>query len=313
MSKFFHEIPHAKELFETLAAEMKLLPSIVEKDYWVMHCLWGLREQGFHFELKGGTSLSKGWKCIQRFSEDIDIRFESPASLNTKSDKSAHVKARFRFYDELASKIKIAGISVERNRSFDDEKARNGGIDLRYDSLFETVPLLRQAVLLEAGFDKTVPNEPKDITSWIWEKSKEAGLDIADNRAIGIKCFNPEYTFVDKVQTISRKFRLHRDRNDPQKDAPRIFLRHYYDLYNLLGLERVLKFLGTPDYNEYKREKLRGKDEEEFNLRDAFNIPDAIVLISFAKEYEAVKDLLFPPAPSLDDIIGRIRKHCTDF
>jgi predicted nucleotidyltransferase component of viral defense system len=47
-----------------------------------MHCLWGLKKQGFNFEMKGGTSLSKGWNCINRFSEDIDIRFEPPSELN---------------------------------------------------------------------------------------------------------------------------------------------------------------------------------------------------------------------------------------
>ncbi|WP_425485263.1 nucleotidyl transferase AbiEii/AbiGii toxin family protein [Burkholderia guangdongensis] len=39
-----------------------------------MQCLWGLQAQGFQFELKGGTSLSKGFGIIHRFSEDIDIR-----------------------------------------------------------------------------------------------------------------------------------------------------------------------------------------------------------------------------------------------
>jgi len=73
MPKFVHELPDAKALFETLAEEMILLPNLVEKDYWAMHCLWGLKEQEFGFELKGGTSLSKGWNCIDRFSEDIDM------------------------------------------------------------------------------------------------------------------------------------------------------------------------------------------------------------------------------------------------
>ena len=38
-----------------------------------MHALWGLQQQGYEFELKGGTSLSKGFKIIDRFSEDLDI------------------------------------------------------------------------------------------------------------------------------------------------------------------------------------------------------------------------------------------------
>lgn len=74
MGKFLHELSDAKQLFEVVAKEHKLLPIIAEKDYWLMHCLWGLQQQNFSFELKGGTSLSKGFNIIERFSEDIDIQ-----------------------------------------------------------------------------------------------------------------------------------------------------------------------------------------------------------------------------------------------
>lgn len=49
---------------------MKLQPVLVEKDYWIMHCLYGLQHLKMTFELKGGTSLSKGDRIINRFSED---------------------------------------------------------------------------------------------------------------------------------------------------------------------------------------------------------------------------------------------------
>ncbi len=97
MPKLVHELPDAKALFETLGAEKNLLPIVIEKDYWVMHCLWGLKREGFAFEMKGGTSLSKGWRCIDRFSEDIDIRFEPPEGLNLKGEKPAHIEARCEF------------------------------------------------------------------------------------------------------------------------------------------------------------------------------------------------------------------------
>lgn len=71
---FLHELPNAKDLFEVVSNEKEILPIIVEKDYWLMHCLWGIQQQGFKFELKGGTSLSKGFGIIERFSEDIDVQ-----------------------------------------------------------------------------------------------------------------------------------------------------------------------------------------------------------------------------------------------
>jgi len=57
MHKFFHDRSDAKQLFETLAAQKGLPTAVVEKDYWVMHCLWGLQQSGLRFEMKGGTSL----------------------------------------------------------------------------------------------------------------------------------------------------------------------------------------------------------------------------------------------------------------
>jgi predicted nucleotidyltransferase component of viral defense system len=97
MSKFIHELPEAEELFRTVAGEMGLDPIVVEKDYWIMHCLWGLCQQEFSFEVKGGTSLSKGWCCIERFSEDIDIRFDPTAGLNVSSEKDRILRLAFGF------------------------------------------------------------------------------------------------------------------------------------------------------------------------------------------------------------------------
>jgi predicted nucleotidyltransferase component of viral defense system len=68
-----------------------------------MHCLYGLQELGMKFGLKGGTSLSKGFQIINRFSEDIDIRVEPPANRNVKTGrnqtKPAQVQSRAAFYD----------------------------------------------------------------------------------------------------------------------------------------------------------------------------------------------------------------------
>jgi predicted nucleotidyltransferase component of viral defense system len=66
-----------------------------------MHCLCGLQQSGLDFELKGGTSLSKGFGIIDRFSEDIDIRIEPPTDMGVKTNpsqqKPAHVKTRKHF------------------------------------------------------------------------------------------------------------------------------------------------------------------------------------------------------------------------
>lgn len=81
---------------------------LVEKDYWLMHCLWGLQQNGFDFELKDGTSLSKGFNIIERFSEDIDIQIHPYTTSQVKTgknhDKPAHIRSRqiFSFSGKLS-------------------------------------------------------------------------------------------------------------------------------------------------------------------------------------------------------------------
>ena len=82
---FLHERSDFKALVETVADSEKINdPALVEKDYWIMHAVFGLKQLGLTFELKGGTSLSKGFGIIQRFSEDIDIRIRT-LSMDSRS------------------------------------------------------------------------------------------------------------------------------------------------------------------------------------------------------------------------------------
>jgi Nucleotidyl transferase AbiEii toxin, Type IV TA system len=185
------------------------------------------------FQLKGGTSLSKGHHIIGRLSEDIDILIEPPADRDVKTgknhDKPAHIQSRKNFFDWLAQTIKIDGIAKgERDTAFDDVPGyRNAGIRLIYKSITEPMDGLRDGVLLEAGFDKVAPNSPKDISSWLYDRAIASRVDIIDNRAKAVPCYDPGYTFVEKLQTISTKFRnQQRDDNDPVR-----FMRHYYDVY----------------------------------------------------------------------------------
>lgn len=103
MAKFLHELTDFKQLIAVVSDAQGIAPTLIEKDYWIMHCLWGLQTQGYRFELKGGTSLSKGYGVIHRFSEDIDIRIEPPKGSNVKigrnQDKPAHVESRRDYYE----------------------------------------------------------------------------------------------------------------------------------------------------------------------------------------------------------------------
>jgi predicted nucleotidyltransferase component of viral defense system len=130
---FLHKHAQFFGLIRIVARERAIDPALVEKDYWITHCLYGLQKLGLKFELKGGTSLSKGFQIINRFSEDIDIRIEPPPDREVKTGrnqtKPAHVKSRKDFHDWLAETIRVDGIeTVERDTAFDTKDLFSGGI-----------------------------------------------------------------------------------------------------------------------------------------------------------------------------------------
>ncbi|MBS4059985.1 MAG: nucleotidyl transferase AbiEii/AbiGii toxin family protein [Bacteroidetes bacterium] len=160
MADFLHNHKSFKDLLLILEAEKGIVPGLLEKDYWIMHVLFGLKNAGLSFELKGGTSLSKGFGIINHFSEDIDIRINPPVELkvNETGTKANAVKSRFNFYDWLANNLEIDGIvKVERDHEFDSPNGMSGGIRLYYNPVTDIVEDLKPGILLEAGFDQVIP------------------------------------------------------------------------------------------------------------------------------------------------------------
>lgn len=255
MNQFLHEHKDFTSLLNILAEEKGIEAGLIEKDYWIMHVLFGLKSQGFEFELKGGTSLSKGYKIIHRFSEDIDIHIKPPSTFgineNPNNCKDNNVRKRKEFYDWLAIEIRIPGIiSVERDTAFDNEACyRSGGIRLYYNNKVNKVEGVKEGILLEAGFDDVTPNAPLIIGSWAYDKSLESNVEVIDNRAIDITCYHPGFTFVEKLQTIASKFR-----NEQSKSVRNVnFMRQYYDVYCLLDNTDVLEFIGSDEYHLHKK------------------------------------------------------------
>ncbi len=306
---YLHNHREFSDLIRIVAQEKAIAPALVEKDYWIMHCLYGLQKLGFKFELKGGTSLSKGYDAIGRFSEDIDIQIEPPEGHDVKTgknqDKAAHRKSRKDFYDWLAATICIDGIvSVERDTEFDDPgRYHSGGIRLRYKSTTEAVPGLKEGILLEVGFDDVTPNTPKTISSWAYDYA--AGrVDIIDNRAIDVACYDPGYTFVEKIQTLSTKFRKQQESGDFHEN----FMRHYYDVHELLKRENVQTFIGAPDYLAHKKKRFRTADEPDISRNEAFVLSEPATRAAYEKEYEKTSALYYRDRPSFGEILATIAK-----
>jgi Nucleotidyl transferase AbiEii toxin, Type IV TA system len=306
---FLHERNDFKALVETVADSEKINdPALVEKDYWIMHAVFGLKQVGLTFELKGGTSLSKGFGVIHRFSEDIDIRIDPFDGLqvdtNPNHEKPQQVESRRQFFNKLRDKIMIPGITaVERDTTYDDETLRNAGLRLRYETHFGSIPGLKDGILLEVGFDQTAPNRAVPISSWVVQFADSKKLQYTDNRALDILCYNPEYTFVEKVQAVVRKYGQFKGTGK----VPTNFLRHYYDIHQLLDVEAVQKFIGTPEYLEHKKKCFKSLDHNVAKS-GAFTIEDEKTRKQFEAEYSKTASLYYRGQISLEKILARIQQ-----
>lgn len=309
---YLHNHSEFEDLIRIVSAELDINPVLIEKDYWIMHCLYGLNELGLSYELKGGTSLSKGYDIINRFSEDIDIRIDPACAhfkvyegKNHKKDK--HSQSRKEFYDWLAEeKLKIEGISeISRDIDFDDEKYRSGGIRLYYESHFEPLNDIKTGILLEVGFDNVTPNQTVNISSWAFDHANETSVDVINNTTVDVNCYAPEYTFVEKLQTVSTKFRQQQE----LKTDPTQFLRHYYDIAQLLDLDSVNDFIGTDKYESYKEERFRTGDIRKISKNEAFIFSDKETYKFYENAFTKSTDLYYRGQPTFDEIMKKIKSH----
>ena len=276
-----------------------------------MNVLYGLKQQGFQFELKGGTSLSKGYGVIHRFSEDIDIHIKPPAEMeineNPNNNKARNIQKRKDFYDGLANEIKINGIiAVKRDEAFDNlRQYRSGGIRLHYKSMAEAIEGVKEGILLEVGFDTVTPNNPLTVSSWAYDKAVQQGVDIIDNRAIDIACYHIGYTFVEKLQTIATKFRQERE----DKEERQNLMRQYYDVYSLLRDDKVKAFIGTKEYQKHKEARFPPKDYEiPVADNEAFLLKNPELRERFIERYKKTAKLYYKGQPDFDELLVEIGK-----
>jgi hypothetical protein len=216
------------------------------------------------------------------------------------------VASRRDYYPALAARIRIPGIdSVQRDTLFDDEKLCSAGIRVSYGSRTGALAGVKDGILLELGFDDTAPNRPVTISSWAWDGARERGVPVFDNRAAGVLCYAPTHTFVEKLQTISTKYR----RLGEAQAFPGNFLLHYYDVYCLLGLDEVRDFVREPAYRVRKGQRFRVGDEQVIACNPAFVLADAAQRQRFAREYLKTAALYYQGQPPFESLLERIQQH----
>ena len=128
---FVHDDRDFPQLLTLVTEETRIAPALVEKDYWVTHCMWALHQTGLDLWFKGGTSLSKGYGIIERFSEDLDLMVQHgsvgglPPVANWTSTNKGPVAARRAFHEALPKAFVIPGVKVEVDQKPQDKYARS--------------------------------------------------------------------------------------------------------------------------------------------------------------------------------------------
>ena len=144
------------------------------------------------------------------------------------------------------------------------------------------------------------------ISSWAYDRAVASGVKgLVDNRAVDVPCYEPGYTLVEKLQTISTKYRKHiEDGHMPQN-----FLRHYYDVYCLLADAGVQAFIGSPEYIAHKDARFPAADNKNIAENPAFHLEDPEIRGLFQRAYETTRALYYRGQPPLSDILAAIGEH----
>lgn len=240
---FVHDDPDFAPLLAIVAREMGVAAALVEKDYWVTHCLWALRESGLELWFKGGTSLSKGFGLIRRFSEDLDLMVQPgtvkslPPVANWTSTNKGPVEARRAYYDALPGAFAIPAVIVEAATSRQDKQAR--GVELlgRYPGVLldQLAPTMSPFVRFEIGRARVVPFVELPLTSFVHDVLERRGqlTSYTDNRPRAVRCVHPLVTLLEKLDALSRRYAR-------EVIEPDGFVRHYEDATHIIrALGRV--------------------------------------------------------------------------
>lgn len=292
-------------IFNQTSERSGLPSSAVEKDWWVTLTLRMIFSLPYADSIvfKGGTSLSKAWDLIERFSEDIDLVIDRKY-LGFEGDLSKSQVKRLRkascsfvgskFFDDINKEIQNFGLKncelvvQETNDSDTDPLV----IELRYESITEESEYLKPRVLIEVGTRSLMePVKDKMITSIV---SREfSNLPFAET-GIPIPVVLPQRTFLEKIFLLHEEF---------QKKSTFIKVermsRHLYDLEKLMDTEHGIMALKDHDLYDTiikHREKfnaVRGISYDNHNRSSIRIIPPEDTLKDWEKDYKTMQESMF--------------------
>lgn len=301
-----------QELFSETASRRNITPAIVEKDFWVAWSLYKIfsnEKLAKLLRFKGGTSLSKVYGLIERFSEDIDLILDWRVVTNEDPNETRGKKKQEKLNKEINTEAKeyIASTllvmikeSIGGVCSCSLDATDGFVINVTYPAAFSD-QYLRPEVRLEIGpLASWLPFKTHPISSYAAQEFK----DLFDVVSCEVPTIVAERTFWEKT-TI-----LHHEANRPEGSVqPPRYSRHYYDLAmmamsdvkekslsNLELLEQVVEFK--------KRFYPRGWADYDSAVAGSLKlIPTEHVYETVKDDYRAMRGMIFGKYPEFDEIM----------
>ena len=209
-----------QRLVEQVAAALQTTPGLVEKDWQVTRAigvLAGLDHGAATPAFGGGTSLSKAWGLIKRFSEDIDFKVAMPPGLSR--NKARDERGAYR--ERVLSALTAAGFTLDTAPRKRDEN-RFFSADLFYPGLFDPGQGLRPHIRVEMSLvAPALPSIDRPIGSLM------TAVQGQPPEVATFPCVDPVETAADKLSALA--WRVWARRRESPNDDPRI-VRHLHDL-----------------------------------------------------------------------------------
>lgn len=304
-----HERDDFADLLTTVGESSGAGAAIVEKDYWVTEALRAVAAPFFDgVVFKGGTSLSKAWNIIQRFSEDIDLLIRSEGEgLDTGGERDRYMRSVAATVGEVDGLERAEGGRSERGISrtavfaYAPHTVARDGLDA--------------TVILEMGIrGGPHPTEVRQIQSMLGA-ALDGRIGDESTKAFEIVVLHPRRTFVEKLFAFHSACELW---SEGRETALSRQTRHLPDIYSLLARADVAAFVGSDEYHalvhevdafglQYFPRDHRAPNDLRFAGSSALN-PEGELRAAIEDEYARSAFLFYGDRPQLDAIFERIEE-----
>lgn len=317
MNKFY-QIPDEtkKRIYKNVGEKNNLPAYATEKDWWVVQTLSILKntEIGEHLVFKGGTSLSKAWDVIERFSEDIDLAvdrkffgFEGELGKNqrTKLRKAANKYITETLFPELKEAFEEAGlkdvkIELEEIETSDQDPVI---INVYYPALIESPGYIQPRVQIEIGCRSLwEPFENRSILSIVDSSYPKADFK---QDSITIPTVLPERTFLEKIFLLHEEFKRSKEKIRVDRMS-----RHLYDIYRISKTVTAEKALGDKDLYEsivkhrHRYTRVGGVDYNLHQPQSIDFLPSEELTAAWKADYEKMQEqMIHGDSPKFEDLI----------